>query len=620
MAWLTRLAAVLAHPRWPWVAALVGVLLASPALGAGLQLDDHLHRFLIGLHVRGEELGPWWDLYAAAEGDAALTRARMDVGFSPWWTLPELRLRFLRPVSAATHYVEYAAWPDAAWAMHLQSLAWYAGLVVGVGVLLRRWLGPTWVAGLGTLFYALDDAHATPVGWIAQRNALVSATLVVLVLVVHDRARRDGWRPGMWLGPLVFVLALGAGEASVAALGYLGAHALVLEPARQGEEGLERWARRAGRGVLALWPYVVVMIAWRAGYDALGYGAEGSGVYLDPVREPAAFASVLPDRMAALGLSELAWPAADAWAVAPPAWGRARALGVVVLVLVVLVPWWRGIAAERPADGLAGLGAVEGRSADLARGAAVALLGAVLALVPAAAVVPADRMLLLVGVGGSAVVAVVIGVAAGEGGAAWCRGSRVVAVVLAPVLLVVHGVLAPLALPREVAALSPELEEHQRAAVESLPADPPLAAQDLVIVNAPPTFVSSTLWLLRWGDPAHALPRRLRVLGSTFAPVVVQRLDAQTLVLQPVGGYLGDPFTANARGRAHPFAAGDRVELDGWTVEIMGVAQGRPTVVRVRFDVPLEDPSLRWVVWHGDRFVPFSPPVLGHTLAIPGGS
>jgi hypothetical protein len=501
--------------------------------------------------------------------------------------------------------VEYAAWPDAAWAMHAQSLAWYAALVVAVGALLRRWLGPTWVAGLATLLYAIDDAHATPVGWVAQRNALVSAVLVVLVLVVHDRTRRDGWRPGAWLGPLLFGVALGAGEASVAALGYLGAHALVLEPALARDRGSEeRWARRAARAVLSLWPYLVVVIAWRWVYDALGYGAEGSGVYLDPVREPAAFLAALPDRAAALGLSQLAWPAADAWAVAPPPWGRARALGVAALL---------------------GLAVASRLRRD--RGLAVCLVGAAFALVPAAAVVPSDRMLLLPGVGGSAVVAGVIGVAMGEGGRAAAVAlarpggwARALAVALAGPLLVVHAVLAPLALPRAVAGLSPALEQEQRAAVASLPDDRALAQQDLVIVNAPPTFVSSTLWLWRWDDPVHALPRRLRVLGATFEPVIVQRPDERTLVLQPVGGYLGDPFTANARGRSHPFVVGDRVTLDDFAVEIAGVAHGRPTVVRVRFDGPLEAPSLRWVVWQGGRFVPFTPPAVGHAIAIPGRS
>lgn len=594
MPWQQRLAAGLAHPRWPWVAALLGVLLTLPSLGAGLQLDDHLHRFAVGLHVRGEGLGPWWDLYVAAEGDEALTRARMEVGFSPWWTVPELRLRFLRPVAAATHYVEYAAWPDSPWLMHAQSLAWYAGLIVGVGRLLRRWLGPTWVAGLATLIYAVDDAHGTPVGWIAQRNALICAVLVVLVLLCHDRARRDGWRAGAWLGPGCFGLALLAGEASIAALGYLGAHALLLEPTHVGRP----WWRRALGGVLALAPYFAVVIVWRSIYDALGYGAAGSGVYIDPLREPAAFLAVLPDRAAALGLAQLAWPSADSWAMLPLPWSaaRTRALLVVGLVMLALGPRVRRD-----------------------RGLALCVLGAALAVVPAATVVASDRMLLLVGVGGSAMVAGVIAAAVGERGltTGW---ARVLPVVLALPLLVVHLGLAPLALPGEVAALAPELEAQQRASADSLPSDPALAGQDLVIVNAPPTFVSSYLWLERWDDPARALPRRLRVLGSTFAPVIVQRPEPDTLVLQPVGGYFGDPFTANARGRAHPFAVGDGVSLDGLEVEVVGVADGLPTVVRMRFDVALEDASLRWVTWQGDSFVPFALPPVGGALALPGGA
>lgn len=591
--WLQRLAAALAHPRFPWVAAIIGVLLASPALGAGLWLDDHLHRFVVSLHVRGEGLGPWWDLYVAAEGDEALTRARMDVGFSPWWTVPELRVRFLRPVSAATHYVEYAAWPEAAWLMHAHSLAWYGGLVVSVGALLRRWLGSTWVAGLGTLLYAIDDAHATPVGWIAQRNALVSAVLVVLVLLVHDRARRDRWRVGGWLGPLLLLLALLAGEGSIAALGYLAAHALLLEPALDptGPEP-ESWRRRTGRALLALWPYLVVVVVWRMAYDALGYGAAGSGVYLDPVREPGVFLAALPDRMAALSLAQLGWPSAEHWSTRPLPWHAARwgALAAVAVMGLALLPRLRRD-----------------------RGLMVCAVGAALALVPAAAVVPSDRMLLLVGVGGSAVVAGVVAVAVERGLRRW------LAVGLALPLLLLHAGLAPISLPAKVAALPRGLEVEQRAAVASLPTDAALAGQDLVIVNAPPTFVSSTLWLVRWNGP-DVLPRRLRQLGATWQPVVVQRPDAHTLVLQPVGGYFGDPWSTIARGRAHPFAAGDRVELAGMTVEILGVAEGLPTVVRVRSDVPLEDPSLRWVTWQDDRFVPWAPPPVGQTVALPGRS
>src|SRR5262245_3703426 len=85
-----------ASSRWmPWLVASVAVLLALPCVTSGFRLDDHLHRFYLALWREGTPLGPWWDLYQAAEGDPALTRARMDLGYTPWWTLPELRIRFL---------------------------------------------------------------------------------------------------------------------------------------------------------------------------------------------------------------------------------------------------------------------------------------------------------------------------------------------------------------------------------------------------------------------------------------------------------------------------------------------------------------------------------------------
>ncbi len=590
MGWPQRIAGMLAHPRWPWVAALLGVLLASPALGAGFQLDDHLHRFVVGLHAQGEGLGSWWDLYVAAEGDEALTRARMDQGFAPWWTVPDLRVRFFRPLSAATHYVEYAAWPDRPGLMHAQSLAWYGALVLAVGALLRRWLGSTWVAGVATLIFAIDDAHGTPVSWIAQRNALIAATLTVLALWAHDRSRRDDWRAGAWWGPLLLGLALLAGEASIAALGYLGAHALLLEPG----EG-EPWSRRAGRGLRALVPYVAVVVVWRVIYDGLGYGAQGSGVYLDPVHESSAFVAALPDRVAALGLSQWAWPSSDAWVGQPPPWvARWWALAVVGGLVLVLGPRMRSD-----------------------RGVAVAMVGAVAALVPAAVTVPDDRLLLLVGVGGSAVIAMVPAVVLEQGLHSSPRWFRVLAGLVSLPLAVVHLGLAPVALPSRAGGLGDRIEQPQRDAVASLPEDAALASQELVIVNSPPSFVSSTLWLWRWGSE-RALPRRLRVLGSTFGPVIVQRPDDRTLVLQPVGGYFGDPWSALARGRGHPFAAGDEVVLDGWRVEIVGVAEGLPTVVRVTFDGSLEDPGLRWVTWRDGGFEPFEVPAVGGRMALPG--
>lgn len=45
---------------------------------------------------------------------------------------------------------------------------------------------------------------------------------------------------------------------------------------------------------------------------------------------------------------------------------------------------------------------------------------------------------------------------------------------------------------------------------------------------------------------------------------------------------------------------------------------GRPFTVRFRFAVPLEDPSLRWLQWKDNRFIPFTPPAVGQTVTLPG--
>ena len=88
---------------------------------------------------------------------------------------------------------------------------------------------PVWIAGLATLIYAVDDAHGMLVGWIANRNGLVTAVLGVLALILFIRWRREGWRPGAFTAPFVFAVALLAGESAIAVGAYLIAYVLFLE-------------------------------------------------------------------------------------------------------------------------------------------------------------------------------------------------------------------------------------------------------------------------------------------------------------------------------------------------------------------------------------------------------
>ncbi len=110
------------------------------------------------------------------------------MGALPWWSAPELKFVFLRPLSTSTHRLDYRLWPDSAILMHLHSLLWLVLLVWAAGRLYRKLLAPAWVAGLATILFALDDSHGYPAAWLANCNAIVSSALGVLALAAgHSR-------------------------------------------------------------------------------------------------------------------------------------------------------------------------------------------------------------------------------------------------------------------------------------------------------------------------------------------------------------------------------------------------------------------------------------------------
>lgn len=590
MGFVPRLTAALAHPRWPWLAALLGVALSLPALWQGLLLDDHLHRLYVTHVAAGTAPGRWWDLYTVA-WDPATTREGMALGATPWWTLPDLRIHFWRPLSAATHHLDYRLWPDAPGVMHAHSLLWYAAVVVAAGAWLRRVFGERWTAGLATLLFAVSAAHAWPIAWIAHRNALLGTLAVAVALWAQHRGLARPSTKVRWLGPLAFGAALLCGEAAAGAMGYVLLQAIV-------QPGIEAEQRRPLRdALLGVTPYVVVLLGWRALYLWLGYGVFGSGVYVDPMREPGAFMAVAGERLAALMAGQWTGLEASGWAVPDP-----DAIGPFAVALAVVV----------------GLVVVFGL---LRRRAAFAVLvgGSLVALVPALSTAPHDRLLMLSSLGAAGAIALTIEAACighTRGGAV----GRGILVVLALALVGVHGPVAAVERWRACDRLSATLSAAQTSGLAGLPTDPGLAEQTLVLVNTPPTLVASSLWVERAASGA-VTPRALRVLGASVGPVIVQRPDAHSLRLQPVGGYLADPFTTVVRSPAHPLRPGERIELGAWSVTIEATSGHRPTSVLVRFDRPLDDPSLRFVAWQptaaGDVFVPFLVPPVGGRAVTP---
>ena len=485
-----------------------------------------------------------------------------------------------------THWLDYRLWPMSAPLMHLHSLLWLGLAVTAIGVLYRRIIGIAWIAGLAILLFAIDDAHAHPAAWLANRNALVALAFGAMALVAHDRWRRTGWALGIWVAPLCFGLALAAAEFGVGTLAYLIGYTLFIEDGGW----RKRWSGLA--------PHAVVLLAYAAFYQQMGYGTAGSGFYVDPLREPLAYAAVLIERVPILLAGQWGPVPADTYG----SLDRSEAVTVwrvnvamLTLLCLALIPLVR-----------------ESRSARLWA------CGMLLSLVPVAATAPSNRLLFFVGIGGMGLLAEFF--AGLSDRAAWVppsRAWRAFAWTLAAALFLIHLVIAPLTRPVSTFA-TVLVGEPVKAAVASIPADPSLSEQDLVIVNAPDYWLFVSAIPVHKLLDGHPLPRRIRAL--VVAPVAIEltRIDSRSLRASVNDGMMRGSLGALFRGPTHRLRIGDRLNLDGMTVLIEALTtDGRPRDVVFRFARRLEDPSMQWIRWQEGIYVPFTPPQLGETVRLP---
>ena len=574
---------------FPYVIAILAILLTLPSLRAGLSMDDYLHKLLmIGSDSPIRPLGSPIDMFNFFDGDPDRTAEIMDYGFFPWWTYKGIKGAFWRPLASITHWLDYILWPDIPLLMHVQSVLWYGILAAAVAFLYRRFISIAWVAGLAALFYAIDDAHGTPVGFLANRNAVMATLFGVLTILIHDKWRREKLRIGIVVGPALLAASLLSAEAGIATCAYLFAHAVFID------RGTLR------RRFAAMIPYLAVVVIWRLLWTYLGYGVENMGAYIDPLSEPLSYIAAVKNRAPFLLLGQWALPPSDLTIMIHPKYAILlwrSALVFLVLLVVVLIPLlWRK------------------------RSARFWAMGMILSVLPICATFPSDRLLLFVGIGAMGLVAQFICIVFSKTEERpkfklW----RIPAFVLAVIFILIHLIIAPLALPvRANCSMIPKKFGDKLMMTEAL--DESVKSQDLVVVNPPVTFLFLQSPLV-WEGNSQPIPRHLRILTSSlFQPVKIYRPDAKTLVIRPEYGYYAFVLDALFRNKQHPFSVGDRVELTGMTVEITELTgDGRTAEAAFIFSVPLEDPSLRWLQYKDGAFVPFTPPAIGQRVVLPGG-
>lgn len=529
---------------------LLGVVLVLPSLWGGLHWDDvpmgqNLTRWLAGAPEQS-----WWDLFSL---DAPDPRRRFG-GRVPWWSVDHLLARFFRPVAAATHLLDYTLWPANPMAMHAHSIAWFAAMLAAALRLYRTVLSER-LAPIAGALYAASYVHAIPVGWISNRNAVIAATFGFLAAAAYVRWRRTGKR-GSW-APVLLLSSLLSSEGGVATLAFVGAFELT-----EGRKlGQGRWWKPS--------VMLLLLIAWRIGYSWGGFGAVGSGGYIDPIRSPWIFIQEAPVRLLWL-IGFLMSPFRLLFAHGFPV-AAAAVLGLIFLLATILVLR----ETLRPEQRLWAF--------------AVALC-----LLPTLAAAPGERLLTFA----TAAICPII-----ASSLVRYTPSQKLGRAATFSLVLTYCVASPAVLLLGSYDQSYDLRTVSR----SLPTMASISTEDLrgrnlFILNSPD---NATVHIMRSAREKAGLgpPAFTWNLFPAESPSTTRRVGCCTLEISNSNGLSRGPFVVYFRGPDSPMQVGDTVETIAFSAEVLGVTrQGIPTSVRFTLKEPLESFRNVFVTWNGEDF------------------
>ena len=531
--------------------AFLGVLLVAPSLWGGLHWDDipmaeHLARW-----ASGSPEHAWWDLFNL---DAPDPHRRFG-GRVPWWSVDHFFVRFFRPIASLTHLLDNAVWPSNPMAMHAQSIAWFAAMLMAALRMHRTLLNDHRVAAFAGTIYAASYVHAIPVGWISNRSAIISATFGFLTITAYVRWRRSG-SAASW-APALLALSLLSAEGGIATFAFIAGYELSSgHEFRQG-----RWWKPA--------LMLLLLALWRIGYNLGGFGAVGSGGYIDPIRSPAIFLQHSPERFLWL-LSFLLSPIRILVAHGFPLWA-AIVSGIIFLLAAAIVLR----EAVRPDN-------------------RVWLISSGLSLLPALAAVPGERLLTFAAAASSPLIASAL--------VRYANKPRL-SLATAAVVATTHLVASPAALflgsydqSYDLRSVSRELPTMASISTAEI------KGRNLFILNAPDL---ATVYIMRSARAKAGLgaPAFTWNLFPADGPGEIQRVGCCTLEISHKEGLSRGPFVVYFRGPESPMRSGDTVETLSFTAEVLKVNNnGIPQKARFTLKEPLESPRNIFVTWNGDDF------------------
>jgi hypothetical protein len=563
---------------------LLGVALQLPSLFAGFYLDDYVLELALSDSGKWTPMRPWslFDFGSRADW----TAFEHLYGSMPWWTSPEWSVRFLRPLASLSFTLDYAVWGGRAMGHHFTSLLLYA-LLLALCLRLYRAIGlSSGVALIALLLLALSDAAVFPVGWPANRNALLEAIFAVSALTVAVQGRKTGASIGSALALAACAsLCKESGAISFLLLAWWLVSDRIEEP---------NGARRARR---AAWIAVAAFVAWLAFLSLAGYGTH-SLFYATPWREPLRYASNLAVLVAGGALSLVGpWPI-DVVTAAPQMRGAILIAGVVIGL-----PLWVWIARS-----LRTLAATE------RRGMMLLALWTILFLLPQAGAAPGDRLLFVASIGACGLVAQHLAVLRER----WRGGRLSLGAKLAAATLVLCATLGSATSSLAQGIGMARFAEHVRTTT---------LATDVGSVDGGPVYVIAlqtesqlqgfalgATWHGAGGDPAV----QFSLLQNGPRPLRWTRLTDNAFELESLGKpFLVGPFELVYLAREDELRVPHPMRTSLFEVRAEPHPSGELRKLHFTFERSLDDPALRFVAPSNGTLSRVRPPAVGETVELP---
>jgi hypothetical protein len=542
---------------------LCGIILFLPSLGGGFLVDDVYH---LAILEQIDELPTpgLFSLYTFDDGDPT-SLGPIQGRMASWWASTDFKMNFFRPLSCVFHLLDHRLYGLNPVGYHATTLVLW-GLLLAMVVRFYRELARDFdqspmIALVAGLFFALDDAHALNICWVAHRHVLLGALFSIGAMLHYHRFRKNGKLRSLAWTLLLFGLGLFSAEGSIALVGWAAAYELCLSKDRP----VVRLRAAA--------PILVLALGYLALYRAMGYGSSGSGFYLDPLSNPLDFlwqrivmglpfllTGALTPVNADFGLIMIM---SDAWWPLPLAWG------MVLLAGLILIP---RLLRDRLASFMA--------------------LAALFSLLPGLVAIPHNRMLLLPSVGFAWVLgAYVIG--ALEAG--WFR--RLVALLI----VAIHGLAAPVQAVLETIKTG-EHARFERAVAEKsqMPGESEARNARVVLVSGPEDGLAIAGQRLLLGYP---LFKSVWVVSQGKGEYRFDRTGEASFSLKVVSGAILGGIGGLVFREDFSFSEGEQFRQGTMEVTVTKVAGDRLQEIHVTIDRPLDHPDVWMMIWDGSRYV-----------------